>query len=320
MTYKQRIQVNLLKIFEVHLQLSNMKKSNWNSNTIPDQSGKTIIITGATSGLGKEATKILSQKNARVIMAVRNTEKGATVKKEILHEDPNASIDVKKLDLSSLSSIKQFAYTISKEYGTLDILINNAGVMMCPYSTTEDEFEIQMGTNHLGPFALTGQLLPLLKKTPHSRIVNTSSIGHRKGNIDFSDVNWKDRKYKTINAYCDSKLANLYFTYELAEKLKEGTPSVIAAHPGWTKTDLQRHSSIFRFLNPFFSQTVKDGVLPTLRAATDPDAISGEFYGPSRFREMHGSPIKVRSNDLSHNKEAAKKLWAASEKLTKITY
>jgi len=299
-----------------------MKHSNWTINNIPNQKGKTIIITGATSGLGKEGTKVLAQKNANVIMAVRNTQKGEGVKKEILQEYPEASISVKELDLSSLISIKQFAENMKDELDTLDILINNAGVMMCPYSTTKDGFEIQMGTNHLGPFALTGQLMPLLKKSPNSRVVSTSSMGHRQGNIDFSDLNWENRKYKTMNAYGDSKLANLYFTYELAEKLKNDKNALVVsvAHPGWTRTELQRHSGMFRFLNNFFSQSVKDGVLPTLRAATDPNVESGDYYGPSRFREMHGSPIKVESNKLSHDNVAAKKLWDLSEQLTKIKY
>tara|TARA_B110000305_G_C19449889_1_gene647250 strand:- start:1018 stop:1917 length:900 start_codon:yes stop_codon:yes gene_type:complete len=299
-----------------------MKKSNWNSTNIPDQTGKTIIITGATSGLGKEATKVLAQKNALVIMAVRNTEKGENVRKEILQENPKGTISVKELDLSSLSSIRRFAETINKEFETIDVLINNAGVMMCPYSTTEDGLEIQMGTNHFGHFALTGLLMPLIKKSDDGRVVVTSSIGHRSGDIDFEDINWLNRKYKTTKAYGDSKLANLYFMHELSRKLKEenNPPIIAAAHPGWTSTDLQRHSLFFRVLNPIFSQKVVGGVLPTLRAATDPEAKSGDYFGPSGWQEMKGNPMIVKSNEMSHNAENAKKLWVVSESLTGVKY
>ncbi|MFT6503548.1 MAG: NAD(P)-dependent dehydrogenase (short-subunit alcohol dehydrogenase family) [Crocinitomicaceae bacterium] len=299
-----------------------MKKSNWNSTNIPDQTGKTIIITGATSGLGKEATKVLAQKNAHVIMAVRNTEKGDKVKREILQENAKGIISVKELDLSSLFSIKKFAETINKEFETIDVLINNAGVMMCPYSTTEDGLEIQMGTNHLGHFALTGLLMPLIKKSDDGRVVVTSSIGHRSGDIDFEDINWMNRKYKTTKAYGDSKLANLYFMHELSRRLKEenNPPIIAAAHPGWTSTDLQRHSLFFRVLNPIFSQKVAGGVLPTLRAATDPEVKSGDYFGPSGWQEMKGNPMIVKSNKMSHNVENAKKLWVVSESLTGVKY
>jgi NAD(P)-dependent dehydrogenase (short-subunit alcohol dehydrogenase family) len=299
-----------------------MANTKWNIDNIADQKGKVVVITGATSGLGKEAAKQLAAKNALVVMAVRNTEKAEKVKNEILSQSPDAQIQIKQLDLSNLSSISTFAKEVIKDHNHLDILINNAGVMACPYSITKDGFEIQMGTNHLGPFALTGQLLPLLKKTKDSRIVVTSSIAHRQGNIDFTDLNWKNRKYKTGKAYGDSKLANMYFTYELAERLKDdpNAPIVTAAHPGWTRTELQRHSGLFKFLNNFLSQGVEDGVLPTLRAAIDPDANSGDYYGPSKFAEMHGSPIKVKSNKLSHDMNLAKKLWSLSEELTGVKY
>jgi NAD(P)-dependent dehydrogenase (short-subunit alcohol dehydrogenase family) len=299
-----------------------MTKSNWNIDNIADQKGKVFVITGATSGLGKEAASILAGKNARVVMGVRNVEKAEQVKAEIVEKHPQADITIKHLDLGSLASIKQFGKEIISEFSQLNVLINNAGVMMCPYGTTEDEFEIQMGTNHLGPFALTGHLMPLLKKTKGSRVIVTSSIAHKQGSIDFSDLNWEKRKYKTSKAYGDSKLANLYFTYELTRKLQGDIhgPAVIAAHPGWTRTDLQRHSGLFQFLNNFFSQKVEMGVLPTLRASVDPQANSGDYFGPSRFSEMRGNPVKVKSNNLSHDVEYAKTLWKLSEKLTGVRY
>lgn len=299
-----------------------MSKENWNSNNIPDLKGKVVIVTGATSGLGKEATKILAQKNATVIMAVQNTKKAEAVIQKMKRTHPNSKIDIKEMDLNSLESVKHFADKILSSYERLDVLINNAGIMACPFDKTKDGFEIQMGTNHLGHFALTGLLMPLLEKTKNARIMATSSIGHRMGNIDLKDINWEKRKYSPTQAYSDSKLANLYFAYHLAEKLKAENRNikVTAAHPGWTRTDLQKHTWYMRMLNPLFSQGTDQGVLPTLRAALDTDANSGDYFGPSRFYEMHGSPIVVKSNKRSHDVEAAKKLWDISESLTNIKY
>ncbi|WP_320826169.1 oxidoreductase [Reinekea sp.] len=299
-----------------------MATLNWNTSNITDQSGRVVIITGATSGLGKEATKILAGKNATVVMAVRNTEKGALVATELKSAFPSAKIDVRSLDLGSLSSVKDFAAGIHAAYDRLDILINNAGVMTCPYSKTEDDFEIQMGTNHFGHFALTGLLMPLLTKTKASRIVATSSIAHKQGKIDLEDINWEKRKYSTMQAYGDSKMANLYFAYELASKLKDdpSAPLVTAAHPGWTSTELQRHSIMFRLFNPLFSQNVAQGVLPTLRAAIDEHAKPGDYFGPSGFQELKGSPVVVKSTGLSHSDANAKKLWALSEEMTGVQF
>jgi NAD(P)-dependent dehydrogenase (short-subunit alcohol dehydrogenase family) len=299
-----------------------MVKSNWNTNDITNQNNRVVIVTGATSGLGKEATKILAAKNATVIMAVRNTEKGESVATEFKKVIPDAKIEVRKLDLGSLDSIKSFTEGINNSYNSLDILINNAGVMACPFSKTKDNFEIQMGTNHLGHFALTGLLMPLLKMTKASRIVATSSIAHRQGNINFEDINWERRKYATGKAYADSKLANLYFCYELAKKLREdqNAPIVTAAHPGWTATDLQRHFLLFRILNPIIGQNAANGVLPTLRAALDESAKPGDYFGPSGFMEGKGAPIIVRSNEMSNNVVNAKRLWDLSEELTGVKY
>lgn len=298
------------------------ENKNWNTQNIPDQNGKVVIITGATSGLGKEAAKIFAQKNATVIMPVRNTEKAKSVREEIIKINANAKIDIRSLDLSSLNSIKSFAVEISKSYNQLDILINNAGIMYCPYSKTQDGFEMQMGTNHLGPYALTAQLMPLLMNTTNSRIVNTASLAHLTGNIDFEDINWENRNYKTMQAYADSKIANLYFHYELAKKLErqKNAPLVIAAHPGWTKTELDRHIGIVGIISTIIGQKVAMGVLPTLRAAIDPEANSGDYFGPDGFREMRGNPVKVKSNAMSLNAQKAEQLWTISEKITGIKY
>jgi len=299
-----------------------MKKENWNESNIPDQSGKIFIVTGTTSGLGEGTATVLARKNATVIMAARNIKKAESVANEILEENKNAKIDIQELDLSSLESVNNFSTSINKKYKALDCLINNAGIMACPYSKTKDGFEIQMGTNHLGHFALTGQLISLLKKTPNSRVVNVSSIAHTSGNIDFDDLNWEKRKYRTWSAYSDSKLANLYFTYELSRKLEKdkGNPIILASHPGWTATDLQRYSGVANFMNIFLGQKVKVGTLGGIRAATDPTAKSNDYFGSPSMGGMKGYPVLVMSNELSYNTVNAKKLWKLSEELTGVCY
>jgi NAD(P)-dependent dehydrogenase (short-subunit alcohol dehydrogenase family) len=300
-----------------------MKTSGWNAGSIPDLAGKIVIVTGATSGIGKEAARVLASKNAKVILAVRNLEKGERTAQEIRQSAPNANMVVQALDLSSLASVKAFAEKILASESGLNLLINNAGVMVPPYSKTEDGFELQFGTNHLGHFALTGRLLPLLHATPGGRLVVVSSVGHMGGHLDFTDLNWQTRKYKAMQAYCDSKLANLYFAYELDRRLKEKGKSlrVTAAHPGWTRTELSRHSgAITHFFEPILFQRAEMGALPTLRAAWDPDAQSGDYFGPSGFLEMQGPPVKVKSNARSHDRAAAEKLWAVSEQLTGVSY
>ncbi|MDB4599005.1 oxidoreductase [Candidatus Pseudothioglobus singularis] len=299
-----------------------MNRENWNESNIPDQSGKIFIVTGTTSGLGEETVRVLSRKNATIIMAARNISKADSVAKEILAENKNAKIDIEELDLSSLESVKNFSHLIIKKYKSLDCLINNAGIMACPYSKTKDGFEIQIGTNHLGHFALTGQLISLLKKTPNSRVVNVSSIAHTSGNIDFDDLNWEKRKYRTWSAYSDTKLANLYFTYELSRKLEEdkGNPIILASHPGWTATDLQRYSGVANFMNIFLGQKVKIGALGGLRAATDLTAKSNDYFGSPSMGGMKGHPVLVKSNELSYNTNNAKKLWKLSEELTGVRY
>lgn len=299
-----------------------MKKQHWDTTNIPDQKGKVIIVTGSTSGIGKEAVKIIASKNAKVIMAVRNVDKGKEVVNVIKKDFKKANIDVRKLDLSNLNSIRAFANLFLEDYDRLDILINNAGIMFPPYSKTVDGFENQFGTNHLGHFALTGLLMPLLKKTEGSRIVVLSSLGHMMGKLDFEDLNWEARKYNTQKAYGDSKIANLYFTYELARRLKrEGDhPRITAAHPGWTATDLQRNSAFMSRMNRFFAQRVHMGVLPTLRAAFDEEAKAGDFFGPSKLMNMRGYPVAHQSNKLSHDETISRELWKRSEEMTGIKF
>lgn len=225
-----------------------------------------------------------------------------------------------KVDLSDLESVKQFSEAYKSKYDKLDLLINNAGVMIPPYSKTKDGFELQMGTNHLGHFALTLQLVNLVEKTSGSRIVNISSGAHKYGKIDFEDLTWEKRKYKAWRAYGDSKIANLYFTFELGKRLSQSNKKVIvtAAHPGWTATELQRHSGFFDYMNKYFAMTIEQGTLPTLRAACDTNAQSGDYFGPNGFMEMKGYPVKVNTNKLAKDKTVAEKLWEVSEELTGI--
>jgi len=294
----------------------------WDTQSIQDQTGKTAIVTGATSGIGEETARVLARKNARVILAVRNVDKGGRVADDIRRTTRNPNVSVQALDLASLAAVTSFAEGITHTESRLDLLVANAGVMFPPYTKTADGFELQFGTNHLGHFALAGRLLPLLHATAGSRLVVVSSLAHKQGRLDFSDLNWERRKFNTQQAYCDSKLANLLFAYELARRVKSEGKSlrVTAAHPGWTRTELQRHVPAFRFLNPIFSQGVEMGALPTLRAACDPQAQSGDYFGPSGMFEMRGAPVKVPSNTASHDTEAARKLWAVSERLTGVAY
>jgi NAD(P)-dependent dehydrogenase (short-subunit alcohol dehydrogenase family) len=300
----------------------NMQKAHWGINDIPKQDGRIVVITGATSGIGKEAARVFAYKNAKVILAVRNIVKGQEVADSIRNQFTTADITVRELDLASLESVKVFADAMILDYPHLDVLINNAGIMMCPYAKTQDGFEIQFGTNHLGHFALTLRLLPLLKKRQGSRVVVVSSLAHKSGKLDFSDLQWTTRKYQTGRVYCDTKLANLYFAYELARKLETegGNPKVTAAHPGWTATELQRHWVVLELLNHIFAQSIAMGALPTLRAAIDEDTFPGDYFGPAKFSEMRGYPIKVESTANSHDIEAAHNLWKLSEEMTGIKY
>ncbi|MFA9453248.1 MAG: SDR family NAD(P)-dependent oxidoreductase [Candidatus Aminicenantaceae bacterium] len=299
-----------------------MPKQKWDSSKILDQKGRVAIVTGASSGIGYEAARVLAEKNATVIIAQRNLDKGNAAVEKIRVGCQDADVRVMELDLANLESVRGFAVKFKDSYSRLDLLINNAGVMMPPYSKTADGFELQFGTNHLGHFALTGLLIDLIKSTPDSRIVNVSSGAHNYGNIDFEDLNWEKRPYKKMKAYADSKIANIYFTYELQRRLDEAGSStlVTASHPGWTATELQRHAGLFSFLNPFLAQDITMGALPTLCAAVAEDVQACDYYGPEGWREMRGHPKKVETSALAKDMEKARKLWEVSEKLTGISY
>lgn len=292
------------------------------AKNVPDQTGKTIFITGANTGLGYEAAKVLAAKNARVLIGCRSTQKAEQARKEILKENPDADVEIVQLDLGNLKSVKQAAAKVTKE-PQLDILINNAGIMMPPYELTEDGFESQFGVNHLGPFALTGLLLKKLKQNPGARVVSTSSIAHKRGKINFDDIN-AEKRYSAVQRYAMSKIANLYFAYELQRRLAaagENTISV-AAHPGIADTELTRYlpgalmlaAPLFR---PLFN-TAAQGAWPTLYAATGKDVVGGGYYGPCKRGETAGPAVKVKSNRSSHNKKVAAKLWDLSIEMTGV--
>lgn len=295
-----------------------MSNVNWNAENIPDQNDRVAIVTGSSSGIGYEAARVLAGKNAQVILAVRDLRKGDAAVERIVGQNRNANVRVIRLDLADLSSIENFAQTIRQEYKRLDLLINNAGVMVPPYSRTADGFELQFGTNHLGHFALTSRLFALLARTAGARVVNVSSSAHKIGKIAFDDLDWSKRGYSAWGAYAMSKIANLYFTYELDRRAKAAGLSlaVNAAHPGWTATELQRTMLLARLGNYIFAQDVSMGALPILRAAIDPHTQGSDYFGPSGLMEIRGYPVKVLSNALSHDTEIAARLWEVSEGLT----
>ena len=294
----------------------------WSKADIPNQSGRTAVVTGANTGLGFETTLALAEKGASVVMACRNIDKGQAARARILQALPDAQLTVAELDLSSLASVRTFADKFSAQQPKLDLLINNAGVMTTPEMKTADGFELQFGTNHLGHFALTGLLLPLLTATPNARVVTLSSQAHRIGKINFDDLN-SERKYKKAAAYGQSKLANLLFSYELNRRLQQRKldVSALAAHPGSSSTELTRHSFVLNLFYQFhLAQTAAAGALPTLRAATDPEARGGEYFGPGRFMRFVGPPELERSSRRSYDSDVAKRLWKVSEEMTGVAY
>jgi len=292
---------------------------------VPDQSGRVAIVTGANSGLGFDTAAVLADKGAHVVLAVRSLDKGNQAADRIKTKSPNAVIAVQELDLTSLESVRKAADELRSTHPRIDLLINNAGVMYVPTrETTQDGFEMQFGTNHLGHFALTGQLLDNILPVEGSRVVTVSSFGHRiLARIHFDDLQL-ERKYNRVEAYGQSKLANLLFTYELQRRFKlKGDPTVaLAAHPGFADTELMRHLPGFIpdfFWRPF-AQPTDMGALPTLRAATDPGAQGGQYYGPDGIGEVQGSPKAVESSKQSHNEDLQRRLWMVSEELTGVTY
>ncbi|BBX64992.1 short-chain dehydrogenase [Mycobacterium saskatchewanense] len=298
----------------------------WTTADIPDQTGRVAVITGANTGLGYETALALAAHGAHVVLAVRNLDKGKDAAARIAATSPQSDVALQELDLTSLESVRAAAEQLRSAHDRIDLLINNAGVMWTPKSTTKDGFELQFGTNHLGHFAFTGLLLDRLLPVAGSRVVTVSSLGHRiLADIHFDDLQW-ERSYNRVAAYGQAKLANLLFTYELQRRLApRGTTIAAAAHPGGSRTELTRNLPplVERFATPLFgliSQDAATGALPTLRAATDPGVLGGQYYGPDGFGEMRGHPKLVGSSDKSHDADLQRRLWEVSEELTGVTY
>lgn len=294
----------------------------WTEQSIPDQRGRVAVVTGANTGLGFETARALAEHGARVVLAVRDVEKGKQAAARI-----SGDVTVQALDLTSLESVRDAAAELHTKHDSIDLLINNAGVMMPPKQTTRDGFELQFGTNHLGHFALTGLLLDLLLPVPGSRVVTVSSIAHRTGGaaIHFDDLQW-DRSYDRSAAYAQSKLANLLFTYELQRRLTpQGSTISVAAHPGVSSTELVRNLPpavrlIAPVIGPLISQSASRGALPTVRAATDPAVLGGQYYGPDGRGELRGDPQVVASSPQSYERTLQQRLWTVSEELTGVKF
>ena len=292
---------------------------------LPDQHGRTAVVTGANSGIGLEAARGLARAGARVIMACRDTVKGDAAAETIRVSIPGAELEVAQLDLASLDSVRAFAGRYPHDH--LDLLINNAGVMAPPRRETADGFELQMGTNHLGHFALTGLLMERLRATPHARVVTVSSNGHKFGRIKFDDLQ-SERSYHRWPAYAQSKLANLLFMFELDRRLRATGADVIsvAAHPGYAATNLQFAATPSRIerigsvvLNRVYAQSAERGAMPTLYAATA-DIPGGSYVGPDGFQEMRGDPTVVKATRTARDPDTARRLWEVSEQLTGVHY
>lgn len=294
----------------------------WSVEQVPAQHGRVAVVTGANSGIGYETALALAQKGARVILACRNSEKAEAAKASIAAAHPTAELVTMALDLSSLQAVRQFAAQLQSRHKKLDLLINNAGIMMPPFALTQDGFENQFATNYLGHFALTGLLLPLLTSTPGSRVVTLSSLAFKWAQIRFDDLQAR-QGYSRRTAYGQSKRACLVFAYELQRRLAASKcPTLsVAAHPGLAKTNLDQYfPALIRPLGSLFLQPASQGALPTLYAALAEGLTGGEFIGPAGFRQMRGYPIQVDSDVEAKDEQVAQRLWQVSEELTKVYY
>ena len=294
----------------------------WDAQMMGDQSGKVAIVTGSNTGIGFHMARALASKGAMVIMACRDPEKAGVAMRRIRDEFPDSEVSTSELDLADLSSVRSFSEGFSSDAEGLDILINNAGVMIPPKSRTKDGFELQFGTNHLGHFALTGLLMPILEKTEGSRVVTVSSIAHKPGVIDFEDLHGDRKRYNKWGFYSQSKIANLAFSLEFSRRLERSGSGVtaIASHPGYSATDLQRHSLFWRFLNLIVAIPAKRGAEATLYAATEDDALDHPYWGPTGIIEMRGWTGKARINAKARDEETGRRLWEVSESLTGVRF
>jgi hypothetical protein len=310
-----------------------MAENGWSIATAPRLDGRTVVVTGANSGLGFEASRLFALKGADVVLACRSPERGATAREAIEAEFPASRLEVRELDLASLDSVASFAESLRTDHDRLDVLCNNAGVMAIPRSETADGFETQLGVNHLGHFALTGRLLPMLRSTPgESRVVTQSSGLHERGEIDFADLP-SEHDYDRWDAYAQSKLANLLFAYELQRRLTAtGVSDVLSVgcHPGWAATNLQYRGPeaegsrakllAMRLANAALAQSAERGALPMVYAATAAHVAGGDYVGPGGPLQMRGDPSIQRSSEASYDREDARRLWERSEELTGVRY
>lgn len=293
----------------------------------PNQQGRIAIVTGANTGLGYETALGLAQKGATVVLACRDANKSQQAKQKIKKAVPDADIRELELDLGDLRAVREFARAYREQYDGLDLLVNNAGVMMPPYSQTEQGFELQMGVNYLGHFLLTGLLLEELEKKPGARVVTLASNAHKNGDIHFDDLHF-EQEYSAWKAYAQSKLACLLFAYELQRRLEQSGSSVIsvAAHPGASDTELSRHlpqwamAAFGWFFRLFLVQSPADGAKPTLYAALGQDIEGGDYTGPDGWGEWKGEAVKVDSTERARDPELARRLWAVSEELVGESY
>jgi len=296
--------------------------SKWDIDKVLSQRGKVAIITGANNGLGYETALGLAKKDVEVILACRNLKKAEEAKVKIVNDHPKAQIKTMEVDLSSLRKVREFADQFQREYKKLDLLINNAGIMMSPYKVTEDGFENQLATNYAGHFALTGLLVPLLSGTPGSRVVTLSSLSYKWAEIQFNDLH-AQKGYSRRKAYGQSKRACLMFAFELQRRLSRAGYDIrsVAAHPGLSKTNLDQYfPALIRPLGNLFLQPAAKGALPVLYAALEKDIKGGEFIGPDGFQELSGYPTEVDADEYSKDREVAERLWKASENMTNCYY
>lgn len=299
---------------------------NWSPADIADQHGRVAVVTGATSGLGTATARELARAGATVLLTARDEEKGETTRRRILTAVPDARLEVGALDLTSLASVAAFADDLATRHDRIDILVNNAGVMATPYARTTDGFELQIGTNHLGPFALTARLLPLVHAAEAGRVVTVASHAHQFGAINLGDLSWERRRYIRWLAYGQSKLANLLFTFELERRLvAAGSPArALAAHPGFARTSLGKGwrgplaslQTVGMVLSTPFSQPAARGAHPQLRAATDPELPGGAYLGPGGPGEARGPAVMVGCSPAAQDMAMAGALWDLSVELT----
>lgn len=294
---------------------------NWTLDQIPTQQDRTVIVTGANSGIGLQIAHVLSGQGAQVILACRDQSKAQTAVRQLQAKLPTANVSYAIVDLADLSSIRAFAAKFQAQHHHLDCLINNAGIMLPPFTKTKDGFELQFGVNHLGHFALTGLLLPCLNRAEQPRVVQVSSLSHRGSNIDFDNLN-AERKYKPIAAYGQSKLANLLFILELQRRVasNHGHLIALAAHPGFTLSNLQRYTRSTWFMAKLFAQDAQSGALPILYAATAQEVNGGEYFGPKQWGELRGAPTHAKRSRQALQPDLAKKLWEVSEQLTQVRF